>query len=141
MAYACSAAAEKHGKCAQVAGETANLTKEVACAAQEHQSLWAGVSIAAKELSQHIGELHGLNPRRRRQFSRTTKDVAKSLSLLVKALEEYAVWLSLKKYFPANYPLRSSIGGRRFDQLRDSLIGNGEQTEVVPVPLAQLTGA
>ena len=131
-AVACHAKAEMHGKCAHAAGEMAKLTETMSKAAEQHQSLWTGVSMAAQELSDDIAKLKHLNSRRKRQLEQTMKDVAKSLGILVEALEEYAVWLSLCKYFPANYPLRAKIGGRRFDCLRDGLTEKGEHTEVVP---------
>lgn len=88
--------------------------------------------MAAQDLSDDIAKLKDLNSGRKRQLEQTMKDVAKSLSILVEALEEYSVWLSLCKYFPANYPLRAKIGGRRFDHLRDGLTEKGKHTEVVP---------
>lgn len=131
-AMACHTKAEMHGKCARAAGEMAELTEKMGQAAEQHQSLWTGVSMAAQDLSDDIAKLKDLNSGRKRQLEQTMKDVAKSLSILVEALEEYSVWLSLCKYFPANYPLRAKIGGRRFDHLRDGLTEKGKHTEVVP---------
>ena len=122
MAWLCNNAAESHSHCADVAKEMAGLTNQMVQAVEMNQSLWTGVCMAATELSGHVDVLAGLNPKRKRQMEKKTEAIAKSLQILVEALDEYLIWLSFCSYFPANYPLRTKLGDKKYDRLRAALM-------------------
>ena len=120
--WLCNNAAESHSHCADVAKEMAGLTNQMVQAVEMNQSLWTGVCMAATELSGHVDVLAGLNPKRKRQMEKKTEAIAKSLQILVEALDEYLIWLSFCSYFPANYPLRTKLGDKKYDRLRAALM-------------------
>jgi len=102
--------------------EMANMSHQIVQAADMNQGLWVGVGMAADELKENGDALRNLNPRRQKEVKRRTEAMAQSLRIFVETLDEYLVWLSLCKYFPANYPLEQKLGADRFKKMRVALM-------------------
>jgi len=110
------------GKHAKSAEDMASMAHAMSSAVDVYQNMWSAVGIGTMELAEGLDDLHRLNPKRQAQFASKVTQVAKSLKILVEALDEFAVWLSLCKYFPPNYPLADKIGAKRYRAMRAALM-------------------
>mmetsp|Transcript_47672 Transcript_47672/g.89217 ORF Transcript_47672/g.89217 Transcript_47672/m.89217 type:complete len:365 (-) Transcript_47672:224-1318(-) len=114
--------ANSHQQRAEAASEMAHMTRGMVDVAGNIGRMWDAVSHCATELGDGLKDLKTVNPKRQLRFRQLMENLAKSLRILMEALDEYLVWLSLCKYFPPNYPLADKIGAKRYRAMRAALM-------------------